>query len=83
MTDPTKPAPEAAKTQPAPKADPAPAVDPGEFAVLLQQHGEIPAGRIVRGKSSEIRALGSGVARPATKEDFGIAGGKSVRLPRK
>lgn len=72
------------KAAPAPKADPAPAPkEADEFHLLLQQHGEIPAGRIVRGAPAEIRALGSGVARPATPADLGIAGGKSIRLPRK
>lgn len=68
----------------APVADPkpAPAAEPEAFAVLLQQHGEIRAGRIVRGPQSEIRALKPAVARPATPEDLSIAGGRSVPLPK-
>lgn len=69
----------------APVADPnpAPAAEPEAFAVLLQQHGEIRAGRIVRGPQSEIRALKPAVARPATPDDLGIAGGRSIPLTRK
>lgn len=67
-----------------PAAAPAPAPKPADaFAVLLKQYGDIPAGRVVRGAPEEIRALGSTVARSATPQDLGIAGGKSVRLPKK
>lgn len=76
MSTPDKPADTPATPPPAPK--PADA-----FAVLLQQYGEIPAGRVVRGAPEEIRALAPAVARPATPQDLGIAGGKSVRLPKK
>lgn len=61
---------------------PAPAAEPEAFAVLLQQHGEIRAGRIVRGPQSEIRALRPALARPATPEDLSIAGGRSIPLPK-
>lgn len=67
---------------PADAAKPAPAAEPEAFAVLLQQHGEIRAGRIVRGPQSEIRALRPALARPATPEDLSIAGGRSVPLPK-
>lgn len=83
MSTPEKAAAEpSAATAPAAKPEPAP--KPADaFAVLLQQYGEIPAGRVVRGGPEEIRALGSTVARSATPQDLGIAGGKSVRLPKK
>lgn len=52
-------------------------------ALLLKALGDIPAGRIVRGPASEIRALPASVARPATPKEVAIAGSRTVRLPRR
>ena len=79
MTDADK----AAASMPAADPKPEPAAEPEAFAVLLEQYGEIRAGRIVRGPQSEIRALKPAVARPATPADLSIAGGRSVPLSRK
>lgn len=73
-----------AATPPPATGTKAPAAKEAEArALLLKPLGEIPAGRIVRGPASEIRALPADIARLATPGDLAIAGGRTVRLPRK
>ncbi|MDP1555481.1 MAG: hypothetical protein Q8S09_07310 [Hyphomonas sp.] len=52
-------------------------------AVLTDMVGDLVPGRIVRGPAPEVSALiAAGKARLASAVDLGVAGGRTVRLPK-
>lgn len=52
-------------------------------AVLISGVGDLAPGKIVRGPAPDVRPLiSAGKARLASPADIGIAGGRTVRLPK-